>query len=726
MDLQQAVRKAAELLRTGRIDDAESICRQILIADPDCAPALEISGLLAQRRGSLDEAARLAARAVELAPKAASAHNTYGEICRVMGRSEDAIGAYRRAVGLRPDFADAHANLGQALLDANNPTAAAESCRNALRLNPSHFRARQRLGVALRKQGKLTEAIKAFEAAVVANASYALGHASLASALTEDGRFANAMEHFRRALELDPNNAATYANCADALRVMGRADEAMRSCEAALRLDPRSALALSVQSAIWRDQGKLDEAESASRRAIEFDETCVPADERLGNALLLSGRAREAIEAIRRALAIDPSAMTVHSNLLLAMHYPDGIAPEDIFAEHLRFAERFAHPLRDQILPHENSRDPQRRLRIGYLSGDFREHPAGRCIEPILTHLDRGGFETVCYNSSFKSDAMTRRLKSLAGAWRDAAAMNDRKLAQLIRDDRIDILVDLTGHTNYSRILVLALKPAPILVGHFGYSDTTGLGTVDYQITDETSDPTGQTERFWTEKLVRLPEAAWCWAPPADAPEPVCAPAGESGIVTFGSCNNFAKVSDATAKTWAETLRRVPNSRLIVFVNAITHGGFERRHFTEHGVDAERLTLVARVSKSEYFARLREIDIALDPFPYNGGVTTCDALWMGLPVIALRGRTYVSRQGVSLLTQVGLSEVIADTPADYVRVAGELAGDFPRLNAIREGLRARFAATAVVDGRRYAAQLAEAFRTMWRTWCAANPPSPSP
>jgi predicted O-linked N-acetylglucosamine transferase (SPINDLY family) len=391
--------------------------------------------------------------------------------------------------------------------------------------------------------------------------------------------------------------------------------------------------------------------------------------------------------------------------------------PQTLFLEHRRWAERHAAPLAAEARPYANDPAPDRPLRVGYVSPDLREHPVASFLTPVLAHHDRSRFHVTCYADVARPDGVTRHLQTLADAWRDLPGRSDAQVADLIQADSTDILVDLAGHTACNRLLVFARKPAPVQVTHFGYPNTTGLSTMDYRISDRYADPPGRTEAYHTEELVRLPEVAWCYRPLA-APEVTPLPARAAGHVTFGSLNNLAKITPQAIALWSELLRAVPGSRLVLLTGAGSQAD-QRLHdlFGQHGIDRARLELLGRRPRDRYLALYQEMDIALDPFPYNGGVTTCDALWMGVPVVTLAGESYVSRQGVALLSNLGLDDWVAGAPDAYVDIATRWAHDVEGLGRLRAGLRERMTNSPLTDGLRFTRFLAEAYRWMWQRWC---------
>jgi predicted O-linked N-acetylglucosamine transferase (SPINDLY family) len=536
----------------------------------------------------------------------------------------------------------------------------------------------------------------------------------------EAGRHAEALPYLTRAVGLNPGFAPIHNNLGMVYQALGRLAEAVVSYQEALRLQPGYALAhANLGTAFWR-QGRLAEAEASYRQALALQPNDATTTSNLGCVLKDQGLLAVAVACFRRALELDPNQPLIHSNLLLSLHYVPGVGPEALAQEHRRWADRHAAPLSRAVEPHPNPRDPDRQLRLGFVSPDFREHPVAHFLHPVLTNLDRRRFHVVCYADVPNPDAWTARLQAAADGWRSLLGMSHAQAAAQIRADRIDVLVDLAGHTARNRLMAFARKPAPVQVTHFGYPNTTGLPTMDYRITDALADPPGATAHWHTEELLRLPEIAWCYEP-GDSPEVGPLPALQAGHVTFGSLNNPPKVTPEVVAVWARVLRAVPGSRLLLLASAAGQANNQvREAFAANGIAPDRLEFLGRQARDGYLRAYHRIDLALDPFPYNGGVTTCDALWMGVPVVALAGNAYVSRQGVSLLSCVGLGAWVAATPAEYVAQAVRRATDPEALAQVRQGLRQRVRESPVGDGARYTRHLEAALLAAWARWCAAG------
>jgi predicted O-linked N-acetylglucosamine transferase (SPINDLY family) len=463
--------------------------------------------------------------------------------------------------------------------------------------------------------------------------------------------------------------------------------------------------------------GRLDEAVAAARRAIELNPQYAVGHWDLGTSLKSLGRLDEALDAYREAIRLKPHSPEQGSNYIYTLNYHPGYDAATIFAAHREWGRVHADALTAAAPLHANDRSPDRRLRLGYVSGHFWGHAVNFFTEPILASHDHARFEVVCYSNKTGGDETTARLQTYADGWREIAHLADEQVAQMVRDDKIDILVDLAGHIGGNRLLVFARKPAPVQVTYIGYQNTTGMSAMDYRLTDDWSDPPG-TDKFYTEKLVRLPRSFFCYRPSPDAPAVNALPALAAGHLTFGSFNNFAKVTPAVLAAWSRILAAVPGSRIIILANAADSlRQYLASTFQQHGVDAQRWTLVDRCPRAEYLERIRSVDIALDPFPFGGHTTTCDALWQGVPVVSLAGGMYAARFGSSALVTLGLNELVASSVDEYVNIAVRSAGDIERLAILRASLRERMAASPLLDFAGFTRNLEAAYCEMWTTWC---------
>jgi predicted O-linked N-acetylglucosamine transferase (SPINDLY family) len=685
----EALAMALQHHQAGRVQAAEEIYRQILAVEPNHVDALHLLGVLASQAGQYQLAVEYIGRAIALVGTEATFHNNLGNALQGQGQLNEAVACYRRALELKPDYATAHGNLGNALQAQGQLDEAVACYRRVLGLRPDLAHAHSNLGAALRKQGKLEEAV----------ASY------------------------RRALELKPDYAEAHNNLGNALRKQGKPDEAVACYRRALELKPGYAEASYNLGNAFQEQGKLDEAAAWYGRALELTPGDAEIHNNLGNALQAQGKLEEAVACFRRALELKPDYIEAHSNLLLALQYQAEATLSGLAQAHAEYERQHAQPLGAVRERHENVRDPHRRLRLGFLSPDFGRHPAAYFLIRALENLDRGQCEVVCYHDRVSSDDLTARFWAAATTWRDVTGRSDVELAEQIVADRIDILFDLAGHTAGNRLLVFARKPAPVQVTWIGYEGTTGLGAMDYILADRYTIAPGQ-EAGYRERVLRMPHGYVCYEPPPTSPEASPLPAAKAGHVTFGSFNRLAKITPQVVGVWAKVLNRVPQSRLLLKYRGLGDESVRRRYldlFTARGVDPQRLEFAPPSSRAEYLAAYGRVDIALDPFPFGGGVTTCDALWMGVPVVTYPGETFASRHGLSHLANVGLTETVARDLDQYVELAASLATDLPRLAALRAGLRQRMAASPLCDGKSFAADLMTLLRHVWQQWTVQGP-----
>jgi predicted O-linked N-acetylglucosamine transferase (SPINDLY family) len=543
-------------------------------------------------------------------------------------------------------------------------------------------------------------------------------------ALQNLSRLADAEQCYREILRVDPRQSHARINLGLVLLGQDRAEEAAslfralsaEALELALSVMVRSNLALSFL-ALDRNH----EAEIACREALALDPHNAAAIDNLGCALKMQSRVDEAVIQHSLAIARHPGFMSAHSNLLLALNFLPDRDPASVFAEHRRWGQCHANHLLDHR-PHKNERDGDRRLRVGYVSPDFREHSVAMFLEPLLAAHDRSRIEVYGYSNFGYSDATTDRLRKFIDHWRPIADCGDQQVADLIRKDEIDILVDLAGHTAGHRLLVFARKPAPVQVTWLGYPNTTGMAAMDYRITDAWADPPGESDSWYSETLVRLPEGFLCFQPPSDSPPVSDMPARETGHITFGCFNNSAKIGAPELDAWSNLLKAVPASRLLLKSRQLGDPPLQqrfKREFKVRGVDPDRIEMVGRIeSRRGHLELYGRVDIGLDPFPYNGTTTTCEALWMGVPVVVLAGDRHAGRVGTSLLSQIELRELIAKDPEEYISIAIALGQDPARCSSLRASLRDRLNRSKLYDATGFARRMETAYRHMWHEWLA--------
>jgi protein O-GlcNAc transferase len=679
--------RGQHLAGEGRWSEAAACHREALALQPEYVPALGNLGNALKNLGQMDDAAACYLRILEIAPNVALAHNDLGLIAQSQGQVSQAIDHYRRALALDSSFAEAHTNLGTALAIEGRLDEAEGCCRQAIRLKPDGADAHHDLGAVLVLQNRIDEAILCFDRAIALAPSMALAYLNRGDAYRSNRMHNAAIHNYQECLARGGASAAAYLNMGISYCEIGLPDLAIESCRKGLELQPRNALLCNTMS----------------------------------YALHMQGEAEAMLEWSRRAVDLAPDNAALHGNLIYSLNYIPGVDPVDLFAEHLAWGKRHADPLTALALPHENDRTPNRRLKIGYVSAHFCRHAVHYFSEPLLGAHDHEQFEIYCYSDAPFEDDATARIRPSADHWRRTDQVDDEQLAQMIRADRVDILVDLAGHISGNRLLAFARKPAPIQVTYIGYQNTTGMSAMDYRFTDERADPPGRSDERHTEKLVRLPRSFFCYRPPDEAPPITLLPARALGQVTFGSFNSFNKVTPQVIAVWLTILERVNDSRLVVLAD---RGGHVERRLgemaRERGLDPRRIVVVDRRPLKEYLQLLQLADIALDAFPFNGHTTTCDLIWMGIPVVMLEGETYASRFGGSVLANVGLDSMIASNVDQYVDIAVTLAQDLDALESLRRELRPRMAASVLLDFAGFARNVEAAYRQMWRDWCVTG------
>jgi predicted O-linked N-acetylglucosamine transferase (SPINDLY family) len=604
--------------------------------------------------------------------------------------------------------ADARIARGQQLEDALDFAGAEQCFREALALAPSYPRAHLNLGNALHKQLRLEEALAAHTAALAFDAAYAPAHYNAGAVLVEQGRWADARRHLERALELKPDLADAAVHLATVCEGEGDLEGACRQLERALAIQPQLSGAWNNLGALLAQRQKTEEAGRAFEAALQLDPRSAPALAGLAQLDVNRGRSRHAAARFRQALDILPRETQLWGPYLFSLNLRDDVDAQAVAREHFAFGELLQGEVgAPNALPARAERRP---IRVGYVSGDLLAHPVAWFLIPVLEHHDAAHFETYCYSNGHVDD-MTARVRAAADHWRPIARRSDEQVAQLIRADGIDVLVDLSGHTPRNRLAVFARRAAPVQATWLGYLNTTGLPTMDFRITDGFTDPEGASEALHTEKIARLPHSQWAYVPHNAVPLKAQTTPGRP--VTFGSFNQMAKVSDACLDLWCDILRRVPEARLRVHAvpDAVAAADLLAR-LSERGVNAARVETRGRVPTAEYLASIADVDIALDSMPYNGGTTTLDTYYMGVPLVALAGPRGIARGSYSIARTAGLHELVAQTPAEYVERNVALATDGAARNALRATLRARLEASPLMDPQRFTRDLEALYRAM--------------
>lgn len=633
-------------------------------------------------RGQFSEAQPLYERIREIDPSDPEAWHALGWIDNHLGNLESAEKNLAQLVRLRPDEADGHFMLGNVLRELGKIGGAITEFRLAVRYKPDHFQAWANLGNALELVGQDNEAVECFRNGLRLAPGEALLHYNLGQILQRQSKLDDAAQCYRDAIARSPNFTVAYLNLGVLETQRGQYGKAIQHYRQALAIDPQDSEVLN----------------------------------NLGNALKGQVRLEEAVGSYRNAIRMNPRNHTAYSNLLLCLNYLSDIDNATLLREHQSW------PTSISVVPINacvEQPDPMRRLRIGYVSPDLHSHSVAFFIVSAMRFHNRECFEVFAYSDTGCPDGITEIIASLVGQWRETRKLSDDQLCEQIRSDRIDILVELTGHTAMNRLRALARKPAPVQVTYLGYPCTTGLPAIDYLITDNWVDPPG-SEEYYVEKLVRLPHGFSCYQPPTNAPPVNALPASQPGNVTFSSLNNPVKFNDRVVELWGNILAQLPQSRLILQAKAFAEDETRELYlerFAKHGIARERLELLTFLPPEEHLAVYHRVDIALDPFPWSGHTTSCHALWMGIPVVTLLGKTHAGRMVASALNQIGLPELIAETPDEYLAKVIALANDLPRLADWRATMRERMLASPLCDGPGFTRELEAAYREMWVRYC---------
>lgn len=585
-----------------------------------------------------------------------------------------------RATTLKSDDPNYQNAVGLVMLKLGQPDRAITAFGAAARLAPNVADFHNHLGSALAQRRLLEQAMEAIEIAVQLNPKSAEFHYNLGTVLGQMGMLERATDEYQKAIDLKPDFANAHNNLGIALQYQGKIDQAMEAYQTAFRLNPRLSTALGNMGTIAKERGLPDQAAEFYRRAIE----------------------------------LNPADITAHDNLVYLQPFQPGCSPEEIRWELQAWNQRHGLPLKSRIRPHVQDRNPDRRLRIGYVSPNFREHVVGRNVLPLLENRNRGEFEITCYSNTPHGDQITERFRALADRWHDVRSWTDAHLAEQVRRDGIDILVDLALHMEGNRLLAFAEKPAPVQVTFAGYPGSTGMDTIDYRLTDPYLDPPGQTDACYSEQSIRLPETFWCYQSMGDEPQINASPFQQSGQITFGCLNNFSKINDHVLELWSTVLRAADGSRLLILSE---QGAHRQRTLDILGLPPGVVEFLDKKPRRQYMEHYHRIDIALDTIPYNAHTTSLDAAFMGVPTVTLIGPTVVGRAGWSQLSNLGLTELAAETQEQFVDIATTLAKDRARLAELRATLRQRMQRSPLMDARRFTSNIEAAFRAVWKIWC---------
>jgi predicted O-linked N-acetylglucosamine transferase (SPINDLY family) len=688
MDTIEMMERAMAAYQAGRDEEAQTLCDQVVALEEDNPDAQYVLGMIAYRRKDLEAAEAYLRRAIGFERSAYWFHAALAEVLLARQKPEQAAEALREASELAPDSPEIAHAVATMLQQYGSSADQAPAWRRVVELAPQNVEAMANLGRALVQTGKPGEAIEVLRKSLAIDPQHFDANLSMAVALNNTGRHADALERAQHAIAIRASDPQPYHALAAALAGVKRYDEAVDAVRRALELEPR-----------FRNAHDL-----------------------LTILLANSGHVREAIEQWKRFLAVFPHDAGAHSNLLVTLNYLPDLSREQIFDAHRRWATTYADPFGAEARQLGNTPEINRRLRIGYVSPDFYRHPVAYFMKAIFAAHHQDKYEVVAFADVPKPDQVTMELKGRAGKWLSIVGKNNAQVAELARFEGIDVLIDLTGHTAKNRLGAFALRAAPVQISYLGYCNTTGMTAMDWIVGDEVTDPPDDTQPY-VEKLLRVPGCFCCYTPEPDAAEVNDLPAASGRPLTLGAFHALRKISEPVLDLWARVLRELPLARLLIWRTYLTPRAQARLRdeFGHRGVDAQRLEFRDRLPQDRsHLSIYHDVDLALDAFPWSGHTTSCESLWMGVPLVTLRGNTHCGRMAASTLTAAGFGRFVADSQDDYLRIVKELAGDLPALAELRRTMRATTAASPLCDGARFIVGWERALRDAWKTWCQAK------
>ncbi|HEX7510283.1 MAG TPA: tetratricopeptide repeat protein [Chitinivibrionales bacterium] len=720
MDQSSMLQRAVELHRQGDAPGAEALYRAILAADPRSADGLHLMGLLLRQRGSKAEAVDYLINACAARPSNARFLIDCADALDEYTYYEDAAAFYSLALRCEPENARIWFALGCAHQRAGNADAALNAMRKAVDCKPDYFDALCNCAELLRQRKDFSQALSCLQRALALKPDFAGGHNAIGllhEAMRDDDK---ALEHYQRAVHIDGSFAEAHNNIGTLLSARGDFLAAIASYKRALAVKPDFFEATYNIANSFRQLHDLDEAIDYFAVAVRLKPQSAPALSNFGEALMAAGRAREARHYFKAAAALPGEhRAAAYSNLLLCKNYDPELSVSQIYVAHMRYAA--IAPASAGRREYRSSIDPHRKLRLGYVSADFCNHPVARFIEPVLSHHDRENFDVFCYANQARSDAVTRRLQSMPLSWRGIVDSSDDHVENMIHDDGIDILIDLAGHTAANRLPLFAKKPSPIQISYCGYPNTTGLTAIDYYLTDEYLD-TRDDESLFTERLIRIPDCFCCYMPQPMAEPLTASPCARNGYITFGSLHPIIRLNDAVLDLWSAVLRAIPSARLRIIRDTLTGRVGQRiaDAFISRGIDMQRIDVEHTLPRQGHLALFNEIDIALDTFPWSGHTGACEALWMGVPVITLYGNRHAGRMAATILHASGLHDWIGFSPEEYLEIAQAASENIDQLKFLRQTLRRRMSASIVGDAPAFTRKLEAVYRTVWMQWCGQH------
>ncbi|MBF0357199.1 MAG: tetratricopeptide repeat protein [Magnetococcales bacterium] len=709
----EAYNKLGAVLKDqNRVDEAMSCLNKAIAIKADHANSHCNLGIILKEQGKLDEALISFKKAVAIKKDYAQAYSNIGVTLHEQAKFDEALANLKNAIAIKPDYADAYSNIGLTLHEQGKLDEAVASFQKAITIKADHADAYYNLGITLQEQNKFAEAVSCYQQAIEIRPDHAKAHNNLGNTLKELWQLDEAVSCYEKAISITPDYAEAFSNLGAVLQDLGRVTEGVASHHKAIEINPNSAQAYSNLGLALQEQGRLDAAINSFHKAISIKSDFADAHAGIAGVLRDQGRLNEAVNSYQKAIAIKPDRPDYYSRFLFLISYYCLFSDREILEHHKHWDKvHGSHDLRNGFR-HPVETQPNKKLKIGYISPDFKRHAVSNFLRGVIKNHDRNNFKIYCYANVSTPDAITAEFKASADVWRDTLVLSDMVLAQQIYDDGVDILIDLSGHTKGHRLKLFTYKPAPVQTTYLGYCTTTGLHAMDYWLTDHQLTPENSQE-ITVETVVRLPD---CWVSyqPTNPPPIALMDRGPNVEVVFGSFNHLSKITETVVAVWSRILSAIPASKLFLKANNFVDPLEQERislMFAKQGISTERLIL--EKNSATYLQEYGLIDIALDPFPRTGGATTADALWMGVPVITLAGQRMIERQGVSLLTAVGKKEWIAQTVDEYVIKALELAEEGVRDSTQRLSLHNMVTNSPLCDYQGFVAALEAAYRQMW-------------
>ena len=746
------IAEAVQASQSGYSKQAAQICKSLISAGTQNPIPFHLLGVIMHQAGRLDTAVKLLFQAIEIAPGYNEADGDLGAILfeleryeeavifytkkltdspadipawmnlgntnRSLGRPDEAIRCYKEALRLDPRLAGAYVNIGVINREQGDPERALEYQRCALSINPNLAQAHSNIGKAFMDTNHVQNAHDAFQQASKLEPTEINHLISLSNCCLRMGYFTDAITAINKATDLQPENPTLWFQLGVAHQAAGQTETAINFLEQASVLNPSCADTLSNLGYCYFKMDRLEDSQEACLQAISYNAECADAYINLGNVQRELGRLEEAISSYEKALVIQPSCVSAYSNILLTLHALPSSTPSGILAAHIKWDKVHGLPVDSIVKVHANLKDPKKRLKLGFVSADLGYHPVGYFTIGFFENYDRKKFNITVYSGRLP-DAMTERFKTNASHWVDIGGMNDTALSAKIVDDEIDILFDLSGHTTNNRLATFARKPAPIQISWSGYPGTTGLSAMDFLVSDPRHTPS-EDHSYYREKMITLPDSFICYSPPEHAPDVSPPPSEANGFFTFGCFSNPSKINTELLLIWAQLMKVIPKSRLLMIyknLNAPENHARISSVLSAAGIEPSRILIEGRQEPIEFMKNYGRVDVAFDSFPYSGGVTTCEALWMGVPVISYPGDTFASRHAFSLLTAAGLDNFIIENKLHFIDKVRTLTDGSNRLSSIRSSLRAKIASSALCDPQKYTRNLERALIKAWRDWC---------